>query len=215
MSVRILLVDDNAKMRQAYRALLSKAPDMTVVGEVEDGDETLDAVLRLGPNLVLMDVEMKRVGGLTATRRLSEVRPEHPRVMMVSGHGDDLLVSEALRAGACGYLVKTRVATELLQAIRRVMAGETYVSGRPEGLPQPAEGPRRLSAVEERLVGLLAGGLTDAEAVEELGLARESFDGLLRGVLTRLALGTREELVRFAAPPHAERDVFGAAGNCE
>jgi DNA-binding NarL/FixJ family response regulator len=210
MSVRILLVDDNAKMRQAYRALLSKAPDMTVVGEVEDGDETLEAVLRLGPNLVLMDVEMKRVGGLTATRRLSEVRPENPKVMMVSGHGDELLVSEALRAGACGYLVKTRVALELLRAIRSVMAGETYVSGRREGSP----GTRRLSAVEERLLGLLAGGLSDAEAVEELGLSRESFECLLAGVMRRLSLGTREELIRFAAP-NAERDVFGAAHHCE
>jgi len=202
MSVRILLVDDNVKMRQAYRALLSKAPDMTVVGEVEDGDETLEAVLRLGPNLVLMDVEMKRVGGLTATRWLSAVRPEHPKVMMVSGHGDDLLVSEALRAGACGYLVKTRVAPELLQAIRKVMAGETYISGRTEGSPQPPERSPRLSAVEERLVGLLAGGFSDAEAVEELGLSRDSFDGLLQGVMRRLAIGTREELIHFAAPHH-------------
>jgi DNA-binding NarL/FixJ family response regulator len=214
MSVRILLVDDNAKMRQAYRALLSKAPDMTVVGEVDDGDETLEAVLRLGPNLVLMDVEMKRVGGLTATRWLSAVRPEHPKVIIVSGHGDDLLVSEALRAGACGYLVKTRVAPELLKAIRKVMAGETYVSGRLENVPQSPEVSRRLSGVEERLLGLLAGGLSDAEAVDELGLSPESFEGLLQGVMTRLSLGTREELIRFAAP-QSERGVLGAAGKYE
>jgi DNA-binding NarL/FixJ family response regulator len=214
MSVRILLVDDSAKMRQAYRALLAKAPEMTVVGEVEDGDETLEAVLRLGPDLVLMDVEMKRVGGLTATRLLSEVRPEHPKVMMVSGHGDGFLVAEALRAGACGYLVKTRVGTELLTAIRKVMAGETYLTGGAEGLLQAPEGSRRLSAVEERLIDLLAGGLSDAEAVEELGLSRESFEVVLRGVMTRLALRTREELIRFAAP-QAGGDVYGAARNCE
>jgi DNA-binding NarL/FixJ family response regulator len=212
MSVRILLVDDNAKMRQAYRALLSKAPEMTVVGEVEDGDETLEAVLRLGPNLVLMDVEMKRVGGLTATRLLSEVRPEHPKVLMISGHSDDVLVAEALRAGACGYLVKTRVAPELLPAIRKVMSGETYVS-RLEEAVQPAGGLGRLSREEGRLVDLLAGGLSDAEAVEEMGFSRESFEVLLRGVMTRLGLGTREELIRFAAP-HAVPGGYGAAGSC-
>jgi DNA-binding NarL/FixJ family response regulator len=130
MAVRILLVDDNAKMRQAYRALIAKAPDMTVVGEVEDGDQTLEAVLRLAPNLVLMDVEMKRVGGLAATRLLAQLHPARPKVMIVSGHGDQHLVAEALREGACGYLLKTRAAPELVLAIRKVMDGGVYVNGR-------------------------------------------------------------------------------------
>jgi DNA-binding NarL/FixJ family response regulator len=130
MAVRILLVDDNAKMRLAYRALIAKAAELSVVGEVEDGDQTLEAVLRLNPDLVLMDVEMKRVGGLAATRLLSQLHPATPKVMMVSGHGDDHLVAEALRAGACGYLLKTRAALELVVAIRKVMAGGVFITER-------------------------------------------------------------------------------------
>src|SRR5260221_14077422 len=113
MAVRILLVDDSAIVRSGYRALLGRAAGYEVVGEAEDGDEVLAAVERLRPDLVLMDVEMRRLGGLNATKHLTESLGTYPRVLMSSLHGDDHLVAEALRAGARGYLLKAAAAAEV------------------------------------------------------------------------------------------------------
>ena len=128
MAVRILVVDDNASIREAYRAVLDRSPEFQVVGEAEDGDEVLVSVKAMRPDLVLMDVEMKRVGGLVATRLVSEASPGHPKILMSSLHGDHHLIAEAFREGARGYMLKTKAATELIPALRRVMHGELYVS---------------------------------------------------------------------------------------
>ena len=131
MAVRVLLVDDNASVRQAYRALLRDIEDFQVVGEAEDGDQVLATVSEVRPDLVLMDVEMKRVGGLMATRLVSAASPGHPKILMSSLHGDDHLIAQAFREGARGYMAKAMAARELVPAMRQVMKGELYISPQP------------------------------------------------------------------------------------
>jgi DNA-binding NarL/FixJ family response regulator len=210
MAVRILLIDDSAAVRGGYRSLLARTPGYEVVGEADDGDEVLPLVARLTPDLVLMDVEMRRVGGLSATRQLTESRGARPRVLMSSLHGDDHLVAEALRAGARGYLLKSAAAAELVPAVRVVMKGEFYVS-RAMGLlncsetgfhaPRAAgELMRRLTPLEGRLVRLMGGGRSDQQTLMELGLSAGSFNSLMSRVIGQLALKTREELAMIAKP---------------
>jgi DNA-binding NarL/FixJ family response regulator len=206
MAVRILLVDDNAIVRAGYRCLLERTPGLIVVGEAEDGDEVLALVERLQPDLVVMDVEMRRVGGLKAARALFEVCGGHPKVLMSSLHGDDHLVAEAFRTGARGYILKGTAAGELVPAVHEAMQGGVYVSRRLQGVDGGAVvSPRaarelidRLSPMESQLLHLIADGNSDVETSIELGLSQADFDVLLRRVMRQLALHTREELTVFA-----------------
>jgi DNA-binding NarL/FixJ family response regulator len=209
VGVRILLIDDNAGLRGGYRALIGRVQGWSVVGEAADGDEALDAIARWNPDLVLMDVEMKRMGGLHATRVLSHSHVGHPKVLMASSHADERLVVEALRAGASGYLLKTEAARELIPAIEKVMNGGVFVSRRVGELNgalshqvQPApiavDMLRRLAPAEGRLVELMRDGRSDAEASNELGLSPGLFEVLRGRVMEHLSLKTREELAGFA-----------------
>jgi DNA-binding NarL/FixJ family response regulator len=210
MAVRILLVDDNAIVRAGYRRLLERAPGLMVVGEAEDGDEVLSRVARLTPDLVVMDVEMRRVGGLSATRLLTQSPDSRLKVLMSSLHGDDHLVAEALRAGARGYVLKSAAAAELVPAVSSVMKGEIYLSRAIGLLRHDSAGfhapravvelMRRLTPLEARLIRLIGGGRSDQETSMELGLSAASFDSLMSGVIGQLALNTREELVMIAQP---------------
>jgi DNA-binding NarL/FixJ family response regulator len=212
MAVRILLVDDNAIVRAGYRRLLERTPGLLVVGEAEDGDEVLALVERLQPDLVVMDVEMRRVGGLKAARALFEACGSHPKVLMSSLHGDDHLVAEAFRTGARGYILKGTAAGELVPAVHEAMEGGVYVSRRLQGVDGGAViSPRaarelieRLSTLETQLLQLIADGNSDVETSSELGLSHAEFDALLKRVMRQLALHTREELTVFACLGDAE-----------
>jgi len=127
MSVRILLADDHRILREGLRSLLAQQPDMVVVGEAADGEEAVALAGQLRPDLVIMDVVMPGLDGVAATRR---IRAEIPatRVIALSMHADRRFVSEMLRAGALGYLLKDSAFEELHQAVRTVMDGRPYLS---------------------------------------------------------------------------------------
>ncbi|MDB5319572.1 MAG: two component transcriptional regulator, LuxR family [Phycisphaerales bacterium] len=214
------MVDDSAAVRGGYRSVLDRTPGHEIVGEAEDGDEVVTLVERLRPDLVLMDVEMRRVGGLRATRLLTESSGAHLRVLMSSLHGDDHLVAEALRAGARGYLLKSAAVAELIPAIGAVMKGQFYLS-RAIGLlhrgarafhaPRAAvELMRRLTPLEGRLVRLIGGGRSDQETSMELGLSAVSFTSLMSRVMAQLALETREEFAMIAEPLSAMQGISEA-----
>jgi DNA-binding NarL/FixJ family response regulator len=195
-------------MRAGLRAALAKRADFEVVGEAVDGDEVLSQVEALRPDLVVMDVEMRRVGGIEAARLLSEAFPASPRILMTSLYADDHLIAEALRAGAVGYVLKTCISQDLAAAARRVMDGGQFVSrrvamlngcGGQYHLPRIAsELKRRLTSTEHRLVDLLAEGVSDQEAADRLGLPGLAFASLCDQVAFRLSLDTRDELATFA-----------------
>ncbi len=123
-SVRLLVVDDHDLLRESMRALLECEPDLLVVGEAKDGQEAIELCRLHHPDLVVMDVRMPRVNGFEATRKIKEELCGATRVLIVSAYDDVVFVSEAMRAGAEGYVLKLAPLGELLEAIRGVLEGE-------------------------------------------------------------------------------------------
>jgi len=122
--MRVVLVDDDAGMREALRAVLAEHPDIEVVGEVADGRAAVECVLELRPDLVLMDVVMTGMGGIEVTRPVLEALPS-VQVIGLSLHDDRHFVEAMRAAGASGYLLKDRVHEQVAQAMRAVAAGGT------------------------------------------------------------------------------------------
>src|SRR6266536_3106121 len=124
--LRILLIDDHRLIRSGVRSLLESA-QMSVIGEAGDASEGVRLVLDLEPDVVLMDVGMPTMSGIEAVRQIISARPE-ARVLMLSMHADEQYVLESLRAGAAGYVLKDAAFSELIDAIRTVAAGRTYLA---------------------------------------------------------------------------------------
>ena len=125
-AIKVLLVDDHTILRQGIHALLSREPDIEVVGEASDGLEALDQVARLEPQVVIMDLVMPHMNGLEATRQIRERHPD-VRILILSMYDDDEYVREIIQAGASGYVLK-RVATEdLVKAIHEVHQGSSFL----------------------------------------------------------------------------------------
>lgn len=126
MSIRVLLVDDQALFREGLSTLLSLHPDLDVVGEAANGLEALDLIAELRPDVVLMDLRMPLLDGVTATRRLKE-RHDPARVIVLTTFDNDESVFDGLRAGAVGYLLKDVSSDKLLEAIRAAARGESFL----------------------------------------------------------------------------------------
>ncbi len=124
--IRVLIADDHGLVRNGLRLMLEDEPDMTVVGEAEDGEQALSLAAELQPDVLLLDVTMPPPDGIEVARRLSE---EHSsvRILMLTMHEDPHLVREALAAGAAGYMIKRAVADDLIHAIRTVAEGGNYL----------------------------------------------------------------------------------------
>lgn len=127
--IRTLLVDDESLIRAGLRFIIESAPDVEVVGEAEDGNQAVDAVRRLGPDVVLMDVRMPRYDGLAATRAIRRLA-RAPAVIILTTFDTDEHVFTALEAGACGFLLKDTSPHDLIQAIRLAHGGDSMLSPR-------------------------------------------------------------------------------------
>ena len=205
--IRVLLADDQALVRDGFRSLIEREPDLVVVAEAADGDEAIRLCDQHRPDVVLMDVRMPRVDGLLATRR---VTASHPgvRVLVLTTFDRDEWVYEALQSGASGFLLKDVRATQLTDAIRTVAAGEAllapsitrrlieqFVAQRP-----PAEPPRpaRVTDREEEVLRLLGRGLSNAEIAQQLCIEHSTVKTHVNRLLTKLELRDRAQAVVFA-----------------
>jgi two-component system, NarL family, response regulator NreC len=182
--IRILIADDHAIFRSGLRELLRADSDLEVVGEAGDGAETLRLAAALSPDLVLLDITMPEGGGIATARRLKEENPELA-VVFLTMHEDESLLSEALRAGAAGYVIKRAEAFELLQAIQAASRGDIYVhpamtrallrqpvtTQHRRGTPAPALTPRELDVLR-----LLVRGNTNRQIADLLGLSPRTIE---------------------------------------
>ncbi len=202
--IRVFLVDDQVLFREGVATLLSVHDDLEVVGEAGDGEEAIEGVERQRPHVVLMDLRMPALGGVEATRRIL-ARSPHVRVLVLTTFDDDDDVFEALRLGAAGYLLKDSPSARLVEAIRAVARGESFLQPsiavkvlaefsrleprqrRPPELPEP------LSDRELSILRLLARGATNKEIAETLHLAEGTVKNYVTAILSKLGVSDRTQ----------------------
>jgi len=206
MSIKILIADDHGVIRAGLRALLSGLPDIEVVGEAVDGRDALKKTMELQPNIVIMDLSMPEMGGVEATRQLSQIAPD-TRVLILTVHEDEGLLKEVIRVGAAGYIIKRAVEDELIHAIRVVARGDMYVHPSMtralfNDSPSPAEfrmsGADTLTSREIEVLRLLARGYTNRQIAEQLGISPRTAEGHRANLSAKLGLHSRVELVEYA-----------------
>ena len=209
--IKVLLVDDHAILREGVHALLAREPDITVVGEAGDGQEALEQVPRLRPDVVIMDIVMPRMNGLEATRLIKEKYP-HVRVLILSMYDDHEYVVQIIQAGASGYVLKRVVTEDLVRAIHEVHAGESFlyppIAATLIGdyLRVTQWGARRrlrraaksLTAREREVLRLIADGNSNQEIAERLGLSRKTVDSHRANAMRKLDLHDVTEVVKYA-----------------
>jgi len=206
MPISVLLVDDDPLVRTGLRMMLGGASDITIVGEVDDGDAVEAAVRRHNPTVVLMDIRMARVDGITATRILNRSQAP-PQVIVLTTFDADTKVIDALRAGAVGYLVKHTEPEQIVAAVRRAAAGEPVLS--PEvartlishvtktGDTRQARARERfaeLSPREREVAIAVAEGLSNTEIAERLYMSVGTVKAHVSSALTKLDLTGRIQL---------------------
>ena len=201
-SIRILLVDDHAIVREGLRRLLDKQPDFAVVGEAADGAEAVGLVKKLLPDLVLMDIYMPKLDGVEATRQIKQTCPE-VRVMAFTAKESPVVLNQMRRAGAVGYVLKDAHAEALRAAIRWVARGGVYFD--PELLAQaggkvsPDPGPvRDLSRRETQVLRSLAQGYTAKEVAAEIKVSTKSVETYKARLMLKLGVKSRVEMMAYA-----------------
>jgi two-component system, NarL family, response regulator DesR len=195
-TIRLLLADDQALVRGALAALLGLEPDLEVVGEVDRGDEVVSAARRARPDVVLMDVEMPGIDGITATAAVRAALPSC-RVLVVTTFGRPGYLHQAMAAGATGFVVKDTPARQLADAVRRVHRGLRVVDPvlAAETL---AVGPSTLSARETQVLTCSRSGGTVADIAAQLHLSEGTVRNHLSAAIGKTGARTRAEAVRIA-----------------
>ena len=200
--IRIVIADDHPLFRGGLRSLLESVPDMEVVGEAATGDEAIELAHSASPDVVLMDLNMPGLGGIDATRRITETATE-VHVLVITMHEDDEAVFAALRAGARGYLLKGALQSETLRAIRAVASGEAILGATIAARLQrylttppttdPADAFPQLTERELEVLALLADRRTNAEIAATLYLSQKTVRNYVSGILGKLQVADRAE----------------------
>jgi len=203
---RILLVDDHAMFRAGMKALLEDEPSLTIVGEAGSGDEAVDQVRALKPDVVIMDLSMPGSNGIEATRRIAALGFD-TKVLVLTIHDEEEYLVPVVEAGASGYLTKTSADRDLIDAIKIVSRGEVYLPPRATRLLlqryKEAEGEERaglhdLSAREQEVLALTAEGFSSREIGQKLFISPKTVDTYRSRIMHKLGLSHRSELVHFA-----------------
>jgi DNA-binding NarL/FixJ family response regulator len=212
--IRVLVVDDQQIVRQGLTTILKYAPGIEVAGQAGDGEEAIDLVGQLAPDVVLMDLKMPRLGGIPATRRICRHWPETQVIILTTYDADDL-VFEGIKAGAKGYLLKDASSEDLVAAIRGVMRGESSIDpsvarkvmeefqrladsepAQPRGRG-PAQEPliEPLTSREEDVLDLLAEGLANREIASRLHLTEGTVRNYVSAIIAKLQANDRTHAV--------------------
>ena len=208
MTVRLLLADDHAMLRAGLKSMLCKETDLTVVGEATNGVDTVEQARKVGANMVIMDVAMPGMNGIEATRKLLKTCPS-VKVVALSGHSNREFVREMLKAGASGYVLKSRAYEELVRAIREVMNGKKFLS------PDIARGVVDeyvemssstsanpafvvLTDREREALQLITEGRSTKLVANSLNVSIKTVETHRRNIMEKLNLNTIAELTKYA-----------------
>ena len=206
-TMRIVLADDHAVVREGLRVLLESEPDFCVVGEAADGREAVELAGQTKPDVFVLDLRMPGLGGLEVARRIRELSPR-TRMVVLSMYAAEAYVHQALKSGAAAYVVKDASATELVHAIRKVVAGQRYLSPplTEQAIEQygrrvseaPLDSYETLTRREREVLHLAAEGLTSAAIGERLGISRRTVEVHRARVMNKMGFRSHTELVRYA-----------------
>ena len=210
MSIRILIVDDHGVLRAGLKALLSAEPDFEVVQDASNGTDALRLAADLNPDVVLLDMSMPGPNGIEVTRQLKKTLPEI-RILILTVHEDEVMLQEAIQAGASGYILKRAVESELIDAIQAVWRGDLYVHPAMtrallkaiSPTPHPAPGSQEelveaLTPREAEVLRLIAQGYTNRQMADHLSISVRTVESHRANLMGKLGLRSRVELVRYA-----------------
>jgi len=219
--LRVLLVDDQALIREGLTIILNAQPDIRVVGQAADGQEGIELAEQLRPDVILMDIKMPRLDGIQATRRIKEQLPQTP-IIILTTFAQDELVFEGIRAGASGYLLKDITRDKLAEAVRGAVRGEAQIdptvaaqvlaefqrmanvlrrpAAHPPAPPADTDIPplEDLTPREETILRLLTEGLTNAGIADRLGLSEGTVKNHVSEILSKLHANDRTHAVVLA-----------------
>jgi DNA-binding NarL/FixJ family response regulator len=201
--IRVLIADDHGIVRSGLRMLIERQGDMSVVAEADDGVDALELTQAERPDVAVLDVSMPRMTGLQAAREIRAYSPD-TRVLLLSMHDEERYFFEGLEAGAAGYVLKRAADTDLIDALRTVAEGRTFLSGDAQELLMRewregrAEPDDPLTPRELEVVKLIAEAYTNRQIAETLKLSEKTVESHRANVLSKLGMRDRVELVRYA-----------------
>jgi NarL family two-component system response regulator LiaR len=205
--ITIVLGEDHLITRQGILRLLEDEEGLTIVGEASNGEEAVQLVNELKPDVVIMDIAMPKLNGIEATRQIKVTNPR-AGVLILSAYDDDEYVFAMLKAGAAGYLLKSVSGDELVRAIKAIHNGEPVLDPSiakkvmnyfkfQNKIPSVNEEVEHLSNREVDIIKLAAKGLTNKEIADKLHLSYRTVEGHMRDVFNKLGVGSRTEAVLF------------------
>lgn len=196
--ISVLLVDDHSLVRRGFRRLLEDAADMAVVAEAGDGEEAVRMAREFTPDVIVMDCALPGMSGLIATRTILENNPQS-KILMLSMHSEDTLVRQALAAGARGYVLKNAVNLDLVDAVRRVAAGETIIDSQiSRSTPLKGERDHGLTVRELQILQLIVDGRSNKEIAAQLDLSANTVAVHRANIMDALGIHKTAELVTYA-----------------
>jgi DNA-binding NarL/FixJ family response regulator len=210
-TIRIVLVEDHPLMRQGTRRILDRYPDLKVVGEAEDGEQALEVLKRLMPDVAILDIRLPKLNGIEVVRQIKGFSPD-TKSLMLTAYDDDDYILALMEAGASGYLLKTTQEKELVEAVRSVQSGEPvlhpaiaakvarlWAQGAISAKRKPAE---QLSPRELEVLELAARGLRNRAIADKLCISVRTVEGHFKSIFTKLDVSSRMEAVLFALSQH-------------
>lgn len=207
MGVKILLADDHQIVRDGLRALIEKRSNMTLVAEAETGRQAVKLAMKHNPDVIIMDIAMPELNGIEATRQIISDSP-NVKIIILSMHSDRMFVSEALKAGAAGYLLKDDAFEELTHAIKAVVKGKVYLSPsiakfvvKDYVSSKAYNGSKlytELSSREREVLQLMAEGWSTREIASDLSLSVKTIETHRCRIMKKLDIHTVAELTKFA-----------------
>ena len=201
--IRVVIVEDHTLLREGTRQILEQYPDFEVVGEIGRGDQAVELIERLSPDVVLLDMRLPGMNGIEVARAVTKAHREI-RVLILSAYDDEEYVAEALNAGASGYMLKTTPGAKLVEAVRAVHSGATVLQDElsqklaMRAMHPEASGPR-MSERELDVLRLTAQGLSSKEIAGRLQISQRTVEGHLNNIYSKLGVNSRTEAVVHAA----------------